>query len=296
MKKTKVIIPALGILLLSTAASVTGTVAWFSSSDRVTANNMNVKARAEQGIVISNETVDEWKESADASYPTAVALNPTSTADFSTWYHNSSDDANDAKAGQAASTYKTLDIKDPTVQGVGFVDDNDNGAYNDASEKAYFILNKFYIKASAGAAITNTNLHVLNVVITKTINQTGEGAAGSANLNKSLRIGVSFTNGNSMIFAPEGATASYKVGGASTSTTAIIPGSEGAIDLDDTNYPGSGITTIPNNNATKGSGTNPAVEALVYLYFEGEDLNCKSSNLIDALDNLNVSIKFGLVA
>ena len=112
MKKTKVIIPALGILLLSTAASVTGTVAWFSSSDRVTANNMNVKARAEQGIVISNETVDEWKESADASYPTAVALNPTSTADFSTWYHNSSDDANDAKAGQAAATYTTLDIKD----------------------------------------------------------------------------------------------------------------------------------------------------------------------------------------
>jgi hypothetical protein len=31
MKKSKIIIPALGMLLLSTAASVTGTVAWFSS-------------------------------------------------------------------------------------------------------------------------------------------------------------------------------------------------------------------------------------------------------------------------
>ena len=32
MKKSKVLIPALGVLILSTAASVTGTVAWFTAS------------------------------------------------------------------------------------------------------------------------------------------------------------------------------------------------------------------------------------------------------------------------
>ena len=36
MKKSKIIIPALGILLLSTAASVTGTVAWFTATRSVT--------------------------------------------------------------------------------------------------------------------------------------------------------------------------------------------------------------------------------------------------------------------
>ena len=52
MKKTKVIIPALGILLLSTAASVTGTVAWFSSNASVSATGMSVKARTDEALVI----------------------------------------------------------------------------------------------------------------------------------------------------------------------------------------------------------------------------------------------------
>ena len=38
MKKSKVIVPALGLLLLSTAASVTGTVAWFTANKSVTIN------------------------------------------------------------------------------------------------------------------------------------------------------------------------------------------------------------------------------------------------------------------
>ena len=32
MKKSKIIVPALGLLLLSTAASVSGTVAWFTAN------------------------------------------------------------------------------------------------------------------------------------------------------------------------------------------------------------------------------------------------------------------------
>ena len=55
MKKTKVIIPALGMLLLSTAASVTGTVAWFSMNSDVTASGMNISARSESAyLVVSN--------------------------------------------------------------------------------------------------------------------------------------------------------------------------------------------------------------------------------------------------
>ena len=52
MKKTKVIIPALGILLLSTAASVTGTVAWFSSNASVSATGMSVRAHTDEALVI----------------------------------------------------------------------------------------------------------------------------------------------------------------------------------------------------------------------------------------------------
>ncbi|NLE04905.1 MAG: hypothetical protein GX638_08900, partial [Crenarchaeota archaeon] len=46
MKKTKLIIPAIGMLLLSTAASITGTVAWFSMNTTVTATGMQVTAQS----------------------------------------------------------------------------------------------------------------------------------------------------------------------------------------------------------------------------------------------------------
>lgn len=52
MKKTKVIIPALGILLLSTAASVTGTVAWFATNQTVTATGMKITAKTDAAFML----------------------------------------------------------------------------------------------------------------------------------------------------------------------------------------------------------------------------------------------------
>ena len=56
MKKTKVIIPALGMLLLSTAASVTGTVAWFSANNQVTASGMSIQATSGSAYLVISET------------------------------------------------------------------------------------------------------------------------------------------------------------------------------------------------------------------------------------------------
>lgn len=52
MKKTKVIIPALGMLLLSTAASVTGTVAWFAANASIQANGMRITANTDSSFLI----------------------------------------------------------------------------------------------------------------------------------------------------------------------------------------------------------------------------------------------------
>lgn len=53
MKKTKIIVPALAMLVMSTAATVTGTVAWFSMNKTVSASGMMVKANAEGSLVIT---------------------------------------------------------------------------------------------------------------------------------------------------------------------------------------------------------------------------------------------------
>ena len=41
MKKSKLIVPALAIIAFSTAASITGTVAWFTANRQVTINAGN---------------------------------------------------------------------------------------------------------------------------------------------------------------------------------------------------------------------------------------------------------------
>ena len=56
MKKTKILVPALGMLLLGTAASVTGTVAWFSLNTTVTANGMQIKAKSDNTYLLISKT------------------------------------------------------------------------------------------------------------------------------------------------------------------------------------------------------------------------------------------------
>ena len=54
MKKSKIIVPALGILAFSTAAAVTGTVAWFTANRTVTINNTAITAfNPEAGLKVT---------------------------------------------------------------------------------------------------------------------------------------------------------------------------------------------------------------------------------------------------
>ena len=92
MKKTKIIIPALGVLLLSTAASVTGTVAWFSANSTVKANGMRVKAKAESALVISETkpvgTLTEVNFESDAEELVPATHNSTVAANSSVTFES----------------------------------------------------------------------------------------------------------------------------------------------------------------------------------------------------------------
>ena len=79
MKKTKVIIPALGILLLSTAASVTGTVAWFTTNNSVSASTMTVHAVVSGNLFIkegNSATLDQINAVSASLTTTATSLSP----------------------------------------------------------------------------------------------------------------------------------------------------------------------------------------------------------------------------
>ncbi len=284
MKKTKVIIPALGMLLLSTAASVTGTVAWFTANKTVTASGMQIKAKAEDGIVINNDIFgDVWtKETTAAHTGSDLELNPTSTADAVTWYHATSDNMDSHAANdEGYDVFEELDwdvsksSQTTTTGGIGYIETTGNTTYDSVSESAYCLLNNFYVRSS-GVELTDKEFYINKVVVT--------GSTNSPELDKSMRVLVKVNETDTFIVAPfEGATLTYGVNGATSGVTA--------------NYNVNGlynhktpVTTIPYNKATK----DECIRVACYAYFEGEDANCKSANINANLDALSIEFAFGL--
>lgn len=283
MKTMKKLIPALAMLLVSAVLLGTSTFAWFSMNSQVTATGMKVKAQAEGGIVISNESKQDWKASANASHVidgttlVATELIPTSTANATNWFHATSDDANDARKEQEVAKYAeyTKSSADATYKitesdGVGTVTMG-------SGTKGIYLLNKFYIQSSADEiTLGNDGLYINSVTATSTTSNT-------AALNKSLRVAIVLNDGTTSvtrIFSPiEGADDTYKV----KNTTSIDPINAGVQDTT------TGLKNIPAYNST-GTG---AIEAAIYIYFEGEDSNCKSANLASTIDTIDVQVVFG---
>lgn len=294
MKKFIKLIPAVAMLLIATTLVSTATFAWFSMNTQVTATAMQVKAVAEDGLLIKNEldadTTGNWKVSTNATYGSLVALAPTSTADVTSWYHNKSDNQNDAKAGQLAATYETLssDTKWKRDAGDGktgvYYIDSDSDSLKDTEEKAYVLLNKFFIKSSGdeislGAGKTYADLYVNKINVGAT--------SASAALDASLRVAVKIGS-KLYIYAPiTGATTTYKAGGSDSGTAATV-----------TTVPSGGIVNSATNTSTIPAVTETTeanwVEADVYIYFEGEDAGLKSANLVATLDTLTVEVIFGI--
>ena len=105
MKKTKVIIPALGLLVLSTAASVSGTVAWFSVNSTVSVSGMTVTTKVASSVLITTDTIGSTAKKADnlfdngpLSQEVSGCLEPVSTVDGRQFYYTTNALANgDAK-------------------------------------------------------------------------------------------------------------------------------------------------------------------------------------------------------
>ena len=285
MKKTKIIIPALGLLVLSTAASVSGTVAWFSMNNTVSATAMQLKVKADDGILISNSAKSEWSDSADATVTSATLL-PTSAAAVATptFVTANSTNADQAQAGQAVANYSSLSLTwtgAASSEGIGFVDEGQtpNGSL-DTTEKAYVLLNKFYIKSS-GATISATNNETLLY-----INDVSVAPGNATNqVDNALRVLV-VVNTDAFVYAPviDVASATTTLSYRWKNTTDVTAKPATAYD-----QACASVTSISNLDAS-------ATAISIYCYYEGEDANCKSTNISGiTMNDLNVTVNFGTV-
>ena len=287
MKKTKIIVPALGMLLLSTAASVTG---------------LQVKAKAEGGIVIAPYTITKTSVSdptgeapsrtntktdyAEVAPDPAVFKNtaannlglaelyPTSTSTASAWYHAVSNDVNNhaAASAESYSTLTGITTDGKIVRGNG--SEAGQGLY---ALDSYFLYNKYKVKSTTSA--DNFDLYIRSITVT--------GASTSVALDNSLRIALKAGTGNVMFYAPlydaapEGGLKWY-TGTAVAASTAKV-----------------GHAWTSENKISGGSAevNNTGIDLQIWVYYEGEDTNLKTINADGVtIDSLSISFTFATTA
>jgi hypothetical protein len=299
------LLPAVAMLAVSAVSLSSATYAWFTMNKEVTVQNMTIQAKAEGGLLISETQgygeSDVWDDSANTTAELTaakVALYPTSTANSATWYHATSKTANDAASASSGAAsanksdgYTTLSLASNELQAAGagtngkkevFYADSGTSGY-DADDAKYYLKYTYYLKTSTEGTTSlgldsgdqNLNISVVNVT----------GNTNSTDLNKSLRVGIEI-GGKFYIFAPiQGATLTYYVNASSTATTAI---DSSANTHADPMTVATGLGSLPGN---KTNGT----PVCVYMWYEGEDANCKSDNITSTLDELTVNLEFKLV-
>lgn len=281
-KNSKKIASAASMLLLSTAMLGMATYAWFTMNKEVSVTGMKIQAQATEGIVISGDNKANWKSSWDVGMTTGVSLYPTSTdgAASPTWtvaYSKLFDDAykNQTQTDAGGYTDITPTYSVTGLSGDTFTDGVDGigtATPTGSTSAQNFVLKKTYYIKSTGQEAWAQRLVIDEVTAT---------ASGSAsgNLNKALRVLVVVNDTDSFIYAPiTGYDSATKF--KNTTTLNLLASSA---DSDTT------VTSIPNSNAS-------AVKVDMYMYYEGEDENCKSSNVTGiSVDTLTVSANFKTV-
>lgn len=301
-KNTRKLLGAVGMLSVSAAMLVSSTFAWFTMNKTVQATNMQVQAKADQGLLINEIATagdSHWDELATTSQTSGIQLHATSTANTAAWYVAYSTKSNTAAAATAntpstdltSDGYSTLGTapfatSTETVaaaagtnarQDITYVDKDGDSTYDPG--EGYYVKYTYYLKSSADAiSLTNTgagqSLYIKNVTVTNN-NNTGL-TENQQDLDAALRVAI-VVNGKAYIYAPvSGATTSYYVNAGSAATTTLSGDQPTA------------MTSIP---AVTADGT----PVYVYLYFEGEDAKLKTDNVTSTLDNVTVAFDFSLV-
>ena len=252
MKKTKVIIPALGLLVLSTAASVTGTVAWFSANNKVTVNGMAVSTKVKGNLLIASSNTNDEGYSSDnfVSNTSSGILEPVSSIDGLSFYYTK-----EKVGGNGSTTDATLEEYTTQSDFETYYNITGADAYKDytfylkttsdvANQKV--IISRFNLLYN-GAAI-GTEKAWRAAVFAQKVN---EGAAGAA-----LAVGQLKT-----IVAPASA-AYFTPNNAWDTTTAKATVTS--------------LSSVATLDTIQNIGTTQRYYVVVRMFLEGEDTTCKN--------------------
>jgi hypothetical protein len=281
MKKTNLnakLAGASAMLLLSASMLGTSTYAWFTMNKEVSVTGMEVKAHAEEGLLINEVKAansQTWDDAATAGTNT-VALRPASTSDLTTWWHaNSKQYHEEAGIGELENTVQdangnyyanvsasnTPTISDQTLvydEGQTTQTDYATGNtkaethvyYKDASfgtdsqydpGEGFYVKYIYYLKSSGEEDLEVTDLQAR----VKAYAKAGD-TGNTADLMKSLRVGIEVPASN----ANNAARAGFGI-------FAPVPGADDSygVTADAVGTAGSVVTVNPVDATTLGTAT-----------------------------------------
>lgn len=303
MKKTKIIVPALGLLLLSTAASVTGTVAWFSANTDVDISGMQVTTKVSGNILIADADDDAKYSASDfVSTTSSGILEPVSTINAETFFYTKED-----------------------ILGTGAMNDDEEFIFqkytNDTALSTYYVVDNakayvdynFYLKATSGEDDEDIYLKLCNILHDDDETEAEDfKALGSKDTSwrvamfvESAAQGVSFPETSAATLTSVLRISGAKYFGDDANDKGNAVSSEGSANTaaagEASNYvePTFGDVTnidkapLIGNIAT--AGTTMRYHVIVRLWLEGQDTNCNNETYAELTKaykvDLNVEMK-----
>ena len=289
MKKSKLLAPAFAFLALSTAAAVTGTVAWFTASRVVTINASAITAyNPEENLkVVLNDATEvgcsvgtsEGKDGIPATVTTFhlrdASVNMLTQKAYGSVLNETGagiDSFKDVTSNLSAGTYKDTSTNPASTVNIYYAAKYTASfsLYAGSSDKTYDLL--FDNSRTTIGSISDTKTQAL--------------AAG-------LRIGVYVNSSSYFVLAP------YKTGedtvdtdldyvnGTNSTDTATYADANSFYKKDATDNPGETYDL----GDLQGSGTN-LVTATVWTWFEGTDPAIKNENIDGISSALSVGLSF----
>jgi len=274
MKKSKILAPALAILCLSTAASVTGTVAWFAANNVVSATGMSVYSTLPSSLAISGDLPLPVGNATSVTLSTvSQALNPVS--------HWGADNEGVTIEGSGGTLYRVTNGED-VDPATGLALTGEELAFAVASGDTYYTDFTVYI-GSVGQALTLGATGYLRAEV----------AFSGSTADTNMATTVDFHAFNGVIDGSGLGTYMGCVNAAEVDSVA----NHGAYDAtpDDTYYVDvlSGANTIP-----VASSTSNALKITMRIYIDGALQNSGTTTYVATntvvSEDIDISVQFSL--
>ena len=311
MKKTKIIIPALGMLLLSTAASVSGTVAWFSMNNSVTVTGMTVTTKVSSNLQIANTNSDDQYADSLQQARSGI-LEPASSIDAINYYYTvkaGGDGAATAQGENGATTFTAYDEANGTAlannyankakydagfnTSYGFATPSVRTTDDGADNVSYaYIDYSFYLKGGYANAAHRINMTKCEMTYkgssTYGAIQTAWAwrvamfavpVAKDASMTDDAAIAAANSRKTILDFASsDNQTTGQAVNGADDGAKAAVLNPNNAATVD----------ASPNLNTTQ------RYKVVVRLWLEGEDKSCTTSTFAELTNDWKLDLEFKL--